>query len=482
MADPCIPIAVVGHTNTGKTSLLRTLLKDSGFGEVSHHPGTTRHVEGGELLVNGQAVVQLYDTPGLEDSIGLLDVLETSFSSIDENRDKLQSFLQNLNDYPDYDQEAKVIRQLLGDELILYVIDVREPVLGKYKDELKIISMASRPIIPVLNFISKSSNNLPLWQKTLANLGLHAVVEFDTVVFYFEDEKRLYEKMQALLTRRYDLIQTLMNDRESIWQQQLSAAQRLAAELFVNVASYRESYSTESYSKESHSRGSYARDSDSGQQHSEGLPLLPSKKNELSNFQERVRGAEQQCVKNLFEIFRFSADDLDLEHLPVENGSWSLDLFDPDNLKTFGLDAGSKAATGAALGVGIDAMVGGITLGAAAAIGAVTGFVWATGKRFGREIGAKVRGENYICVDETTLQVLWLRQKALLDALRHRGHAAQEKIMLGKTAQAEMPELWEHWVKKFRAHPEWSVLSSTAATQTQDSARESEIDLIAQSI
>ena len=52
MADP-IAIAVVGHTNAGKTSLLRTLTRRSGFGEVSDRPGTTRHVESIDLRIDG---------------------------------------------------------------------------------------------------------------------------------------------------------------------------------------------------------------------------------------------------------------------------------------------------------------------------------------------------------------------------------------------------------------------------------------------
>ena len=35
MTEP-LKLAVVGHTNVGKTSLLRTLTRDVGFGEVSH--------------------------------------------------------------------------------------------------------------------------------------------------------------------------------------------------------------------------------------------------------------------------------------------------------------------------------------------------------------------------------------------------------------------------------------------------------------
>jgi len=35
-----LKLAVVGHTNTGKTSLLRTLTRDVNFGEVSARPST----------------------------------------------------------------------------------------------------------------------------------------------------------------------------------------------------------------------------------------------------------------------------------------------------------------------------------------------------------------------------------------------------------------------------------------------------------
>ena len=50
-------IAVVGHTNAGKTSLLRTLTRQVAFGEVSDRPGTTRHAESIELRVDGAAAV-----------------------------------------------------------------------------------------------------------------------------------------------------------------------------------------------------------------------------------------------------------------------------------------------------------------------------------------------------------------------------------------------------------------------------------------
>ena len=85
-----LSLAVVGHTNTGKTSLLRTLLRDSTFGEVKNAPSTTRHVE--EALINDgdDSLVYLYDTPGLEDAGGVLDWLETHTSARDDGIERIQ--------------------------------------------------------------------------------------------------------------------------------------------------------------------------------------------------------------------------------------------------------------------------------------------------------------------------------------------------------------------------------------------------------
>ena len=133
-----LSLAVVGHTNTGKTSLLRTLLRDSTFGEVKNAPSTTRHVE--EALINDgdDSLVYLYDTPGLEDAGGVLDWLETHTSARDDGIERIQQFLSNHEAHHEFNQEAKVLRQVMQSDMAMYVIDAREPVLDKYKDELTI--------------------------------------------------------------------------------------------------------------------------------------------------------------------------------------------------------------------------------------------------------------------------------------------------------------------------------------------------------
>ena len=119
MNNQPLSLAVVGHTNTGKTSLLRTLLRDSGFGEVKNAPSTTRHVEEAAITDGGDTLLYLYDTPGLEDAGGVLDWLETHTDARADGIERLQKFLDSHGAHHDFNQEAKVLRQLLQSDMAL---------------------------------------------------------------------------------------------------------------------------------------------------------------------------------------------------------------------------------------------------------------------------------------------------------------------------------------------------------------------------
>ena len=213
---PALKLAVVGHTNVGKTSLLRTLTRDVGFGEVSHRPSTTRHVEGARLSVDGQSLLELYDTPGLEDAIALLDYLERL-----DGPARLARFLEGSEARQRFEQEAKVLRQLLASDAGLYLIDAREPVLAKYRDELTVLAGCGKPLLPVLNFTNAGHAQEDAWRSALARLGLHALVRFDTVAPPLDGERRLYESLALLLEHSRPQLQRLIDSHEAQAQARL---------------------------------------------------------------------------------------------------------------------------------------------------------------------------------------------------------------------------------------------------------------------
>ena len=209
-----LKLAVVGHTNTGKTSLLRTLTRNVDFGDVSARPATTRHVEGTSILLGGRKVMELYDTPGLEDSIGLLDHLDKTGGRRADGLDVIRTFLDSRHAKRRFAQEAKAIRQVLDCDAALYVVDARDRVLGKHRDELEILARCARPVVPVLNFTADPDAKVAAWRDHLARANMHVVAEFDTVVLDDTSERRLFEKMRTVLDQSAAVLDELIEDRE----------------------------------------------------------------------------------------------------------------------------------------------------------------------------------------------------------------------------------------------------------------------------
>lgn len=434
MTEP-LKLAVVGHTNVGKTSLLRTLTRDVGFGEVSHRPSTTRHVEGARLSVDGEPLLELYDTPGLEDAIALLDYLER-LERPGERLDgpaRLERFLQGSEARQRFEQEAKVLRQLLASNAGLYVIDAREPVLAKYRDELEVLAGCGKPLLPVLNFVASHQHREPEWREALARLGLHALVRFDSVAPPEDGERRLYESLALLLEDARPALQRLIDDQQAQRLARQHSGKRLIAELLLDCAACRRSVEP------------------------------ADEANAIEALRRDVRQREQRCVEALLKLYTFRREDADAGDLPLLDGRWGDDLFNPETLKLLGVRLGSGVAAGAAAGAGVDLLVGGLTLGAAALAGAIAGGALQTARNYGARLMGKLKGQRELTVDDTVLRLLALRQQQLMVALERRGHAAQDSIRLGALdekawREGKLPEA----LSKARAHPQWSTLNPRA--------------------
>lgn len=452
-----LKLAVVGHTNTGKTSLLRTLLRDVYFGEVKNEAATTRHVEQAKLTDSqtGEVLVVLYDTPGLEDASGLMDWLEDNTASRRDGIERLQQFLaadiaqggDALTSNEDYSQEAKVIRQLLASDMAIYVVDAREPVLGKYKDELAILSWAAIPVMPVFNFTDSQDANIDEWQTMLARRNLHISTRFDSVAFEFKDEMRLWQNLATMLTHS-EMLEQLMARRTENWAQLYEEANIIIADFLLNVASFVREISEDD----------------------DPMPVL-------QQMQEAVRQSERAMQNNLLNLYKFY--DNDVAATPLELKAYQQDPFDPELLKSYGIRTTSGAAAGALLGLGIDAAALGTTLGLGAAIGGIAGGLLSNTS----SIADRITGVKRLYIDPATLTLLATRAIDLLTALRHRGHAATDATQLlykGEKSSIEQSLDDESatvtpWpthklpseLKKARGKPQWSSLSSGKSEQAQ---------------
>ncbi|AGU50411.1 putative GTP-binding protein HSR1 [Variovorax paradoxus B4] len=440
-----IRIAVVGHTNAGKTSLLRTLTRRANFGEVSQRPGTTRHVESVDLDVNGQAAVRFFDTPGLEDAVALREHLAGLDDAQATPPERIRLFLQGPEAHGVFEQEAKVLRTMLDIDAAFLVIDVREPVLPKFRDEIELLNSCARPVLPVLNFVRDAASREPDWKELLSAYGLHVQVRFDAAAPFVGAERELYSDLSTLLRDRRELLRAVVDSLAAEAAERRHAACARIAELLVDAAALRRTVPAGEFADTARRRTFVAA------------------------LQKDVFDKAQRCTDDLLALYGFRQDDAGEAPLPLIEGRWTLDFFSPEAMKDAGLRLGKGAAIGAAVGVVADLAVAGISLGTGAAVGGAIGGAVSQGwGPFGRKLANRLRNVHELTVEDGVLFALVAWQLKLTRALEQRGHAATGRIAAETSATQDAPTRATaaavRAVRPARSHPEWE--SAGVATRS----------------
>lgn len=410
MTDSVIRVAVVGHTNTGKTSLLRTLAYDQTFGQVTDAPGTTREVISLPVFLDGRPALSWFDTPGLEDSVGLrdwIDGLSDPAKRLD-GVDRVERFLNDPQARAHFEQESRVLAQVLKSDALLYVVDARDNVLAKHRDELHLLQSCGKPVLPVLNFVASSQANPQPWIDVFARHAMHIHLSFDTISPPINGQQAMYDTLGQLLGARQTVLRALGQEAARQRCQRLRAAVSLLASLCVTSAS----------------RHCRAQDEPDAVAAATGL------------LEQEVRADERQFVTDLLKLYQFSEHDYLPQTTGWDGSSWSTDLFDKQTLKALGIDLGKGAAVGGAIGATFDVLTAGLSLGAGTAIGATAGSAWQGVGRWGKDLKAKMLGQRELMVGDAALVVLVKRNADLIQALERRGHAAQQPVVLSLTASS----------------------------------------------
>lgn len=435
MSAPSLKMAVVGHTNTGKTSLVRTLTHDRRFGEVRDQAGTTRRIVSGDLVTDGGERIELFDSPGLENAPELIDWLDRQPGDRHDGPARIRRLAEDPKASERFDHEARVLELMLEVDVALYVIDAREPVLEKYQDELAVLGLCARPILAVLNFTASPESREEAWRAALARVQLHTVIAFDAAVRDPATELALFEKLKSQLDRHADVLASWLAYRRREERQRRQAALEAIAGLLLDVAAC-------------------VRDVPADQPAEQARAW--------HDMRESIGRREQACVDTLLELYRFGREDYDESDLPVTDGRWQADLFDPETLRHYGLSTSGYAAAGASAGAVIDVGTGGLSLGAGtlagAALGAGAGLVRTAGSR----LVSRMRGRVRLQVDDAVVRLVMIRSVDLLAALIRRGHGNPKRIR-SRIDRALEPRL-PRGVRRARHHPGWSALNTGGGT------------------
>ncbi len=144
-----VTLSLVSHTNAGKTTLARTLLRRD-VGEVIDQAHVTEVAEGFTLIATEDCELWLWDTPGFGDSARLLKRLRRHSNPV---LWFVQQVWDRITDRPLWSSQQAAINIRDEADVVLYLVNAAEQPeeAGYVAPELEILGWIGRPIVLLLN-------------------------------------------------------------------------------------------------------------------------------------------------------------------------------------------------------------------------------------------------------------------------------------------------------------------------------------------
>jgi hypothetical protein len=374
-----INLTVAAHTNVGKTTLVRTLLKRD-IGEVADRPHVTEAAERHLLLDTPQGeALYLWDTPGFGDSARLLKRLRNSGNPIGWLQTQVWD---RLVDRPFFCSQQAIRSVRDESDVVLYLVNAAEdPSSAAYVEaELQILQWVGKPVLLLLNQAGPPRSreaeaaDEARWEKALAaHVRDRGIVTLDAFARCWVQEDRLLREAAALLPegKRGE-----MERLRAAWRSRnlevFHASMRTIAEHLAQTALDREDGFRESRRR----RARPAR---------EGLDR--ARAGWCGRARPGARAAMVSLTRRVDERAREETDRLIALHglagrakqhiLARTAGQFEVAM--PADVAGTGLVGG--LLTGAAGGLAADLSAGGLTLGAGMVIGAILGALGAVVRR-----------------------------------------------------------------------------------------------------
>ena len=200
-----ISISLISHTNVGKTSLARTLLRRD-IGEVRDEAHVTQAIERALMIESASGDrLELWDTPGFGDSQRLAKRLASAGQPIGwflgEVWDRFRDRAFWLN--------QRALRHVLDQsDVVLYLVNAsEEPEDAAYLDpELQVLGLIGKPVLVLLNQVGPPQSptdeaaEIARWrERTLRHRAVSEVMVFDAFARCWIAEAVLLRAIERLL-------------------------------------------------------------------------------------------------------------------------------------------------------------------------------------------------------------------------------------------------------------------------------------------
>jgi GTPase SAR1 family protein len=357
-----VTLSLISHTNVGKTTLARTLLRRE-IGEVRDQPHVTTIAEAYPLIETDDARLLLWDTPGFGDTVRLMTRLR-------REGDPIGWFLHQVWDRvvnrPLWCSQEAVRNVRHEADVVLYLVNATEDpgAAGYLPHELELLAWMNRPVLVVLNQVgaADAGRTVETWRAHLAPFAVvRSVLSLDAFSRAWVEESLMFERVVDLLDgdKRAAMVRLLQawNARNvRVFDQAIAAM----AQYLAGIAVDRQPIGSGSGGNVSWIR---ERLSD--------LRALSrvDRERAMGALFDRVQAATRRLMDVLIELHQLSGTSKSQVERRLEDAALEgNEALNP----TTGAIAGG-AVSGLLAGLGADVLAGGLSLGGGAIVGAMLG-------------------------------------------------------------------------------------------------------------
>lgn len=351
MADHPV-LAVVGHPNKGKSSVVAALTQNDQV-QISPLSGTTRVAQHFALKLDERTVFELVDTPGFQRAGKCLAWLKERVVAADRRPARVAEFVAEFRGGNRFVDEVELLTPIVEGAGIIYVVDGSLPYSPEYETEMEILRWTGRPRLALINPIG-GDGYVAQWQQAL-NQYFSLVRLFDPLHASFDQHLQLLRTFCELDDRQGSGFNQAIGQLEQYRKLKLTQAARILVENLYRLLTYQQSSSRLEQAAQAQ------------------LPeLLPA---ELTRFNQQLNRMEREGQQQLEALFLYHRLESDLDQLEVRQS----ELMDQTQWTLWGLEKNQlvlvSAGAGATIGLLADAGLGGSSLLLGALGGGVLGGV-----------------------------------------------------------------------------------------------------------
>ncbi|WP_374585463.1 DUF3482 domain-containing protein [Pseudoduganella sp.] len=449
-----IQLALVSHTNNGKTTLARTLL-GADVGEVRDAAHVTAFAESHTLMTTqaGDRLL-LWDTPGFGDSLRLMKRLAMSGNPIGWF---LREVVDRYRDRPFWLSQQALRAARDEADVVLYLVNSTESPgdAGYIPAEMRILDWLGKPVLVLLNQmgpprpLAEEQAELLRWKDHMLQFGqVREVLPLDAFARCWVHERVFYDALGALVGP----------DKQAAYERLFSVWEE------TNTRRFRQSMAVMAQQLADAAHDKQVVDAVERGVIASALKIIGIGKGEDRKRQERAMNtlvarlnlSIGQATVNLLALHKLDPSEAPKINARVSKNFQVLAPVDKGQAALLG-----AIVSGAATGLSADLAAGGLTLGTGALLGGVIGALTFAGAAWGFNASMD-RDVPTITLSDDFLRTLLVSSVLRYLAVAHFGRGR------GNFVESEAPPFWQQEVEQAVALHEAEVAALWKTLREQE--------------